>query len=155
MWIATVAIHASRSRNLICTNKLKKYGADRRWKHPRKQRLEKCWTHCTRSLSNMRTLYTCIKENQQWIIDFETLITGRIWHLKICKFYLTRMGYLWKRTHVAFGWKIEKKFALLGKDYELCLLVMEIPNLFMTIHKLMLNNKATAIIILFTSHWKL
>lgn len=108
MWIATVAIYASRSRNLICKNKLKKYGADRRWKHPRKQRLEIFWTHCTRSLSNMRTLYTCIKKNQQWIIDFETLITGRIWHLKICKFYLTCMGYLWKRTHVAFGWKIEK-----------------------------------------------
>lgn len=73
MWIATVAIHASRSRNLICTNKLKKYGADRRWKHPRKQRLEKCWTHCTRSLSNMRTLYTCIKKTTMdyWFWNFD------------------------------------------------------------------------------------
>lgn len=78
-------------------------------------RLEIFWTHCTRSLSNMRTLYTCIKKNQQWIIDFETLITGRIWHLKICKFYLTCMGYLWKRTHVAFGWKIEKKICITGQ----------------------------------------
>lgn len=30
MWIVIVVIYASRLRNLICKNKLKKYGVDRR-----------------------------------------------------------------------------------------------------------------------------
>lgn len=65
------------------------------------------------------------------------------------------MGYLWKRIYVVFGWKIEKKFVLLGKDYELCFLVMEIFNFFMIIYKLMSNNIVTVVIIFFIFYWKL
>lgn len=45
--------------------------------------------------------------------------------------------------------KLKKKFVLLGKDYELCFLVMEIFNFFMIIYKLMLNNIVTVVIIFF------